>query len=119
MNADEAAQIVKTRQDAFMRDEMPDCEVEYLKKEYPNAIPDWLRMKANLLVRLNKFRKQLKSMYLAACQKTLRKKCGVAQTTKQNRAVAKLGRKYNRSGCNVLVKWHQLIAEVENSILCL
>ena len=69
MNISEATRIVKERQDAFLRGEMPEWEIEYLKKEYPNAVPDWLRMKANLQVRIRKFRKQ----YLAVIRVSVRK----------------------------------------------
>ena len=117
MNLMEATRIVKERQDAFLRGEMPVWEIEYLKKEYPNSIPDWLRMKANLQVRIRKFRKQL----LTVVRVSLRKANGSKRfgprderstLNKQDKRITKLQRQYSKSGCAVLLSWSDLADEV-------
>ena len=116
MNISEATRIVKERQDAFLRGEMPEWEIEYLKKEYPNAVPDWLRMKANLQVRIRKFRKQ----YLAVIRVSVRKAnvvkrfrlTGSSTLKNQDERITKLQRQYSKSGCAVLLSWSDLADEV-------
>ena len=117
MNLMEATRIVKQRQDAFLRGEMPVWEIEYLKKEYPNSIPDWLRMKANLQVRIRKFRKQL----LTILRVSLRKANGAKRfgprderstLMKQDKRIGKLQRQYSKSGCAVRLSWSDLADEV-------
>ena len=120
----ESALIVKERQDAFLRGEMPVWEIEYLKKEYPNAIPDWLRLKANLQVRIRKFRKQL----LTVIRVSLRKANGSKRfaprderstLSKQDKRINKLKRQYKKSGCAVLLSWSDLEDEVKGAAFCL
>ena len=124
MNISEATRIVKERQDAFLRGEMPEWEIEYLKKEYPNAVPDWLRMKANLQVRIRKFRKQ----YLAVIRVSVRKANVVKRfgardenstLKKQDKRISKLQRQYSKSGCEVILSWSDLADEVAVAAKCL
>ena len=124
MNISEATRIVKERQDAFLRGEMPEWEIEYLKQEYPNAVPDWLRMKANLQVRIRKFRKQ----YLAVIRVSVRKanvvkRFGARDETStlknQDKRISKLQRQYSKSGCEVILSWSDLADEVAVAANCL
>ena len=124
MNISEATRIVKERQDAFLRGEMPEWEIEYLKQEYPNAVPDWLRMKANLQVRIRKFRKQ----YLAVIRVSVRKANVVKRfgardenstLKKQDKRISKLQRQYSKSGCEVILSWSDLADEVAVAAKCL
>ena len=117
MNISEATRIVKERQDAFLRGEMPNWEIEWLKETYPNAIPDWLRMKMNLLVRIAKFRKQLLTIVRVSVRKgNCVKRFGAADERstlkKQGKRLGKLERKYGKSGCSVLLTWNELWVEV-------
>jgi len=124
MNISEATRIVKERQDAFLRGEMPEWEIKYLKQAYPNAVPDWLRMKANLQVRIRKFRKQ----YLAVIRVSVRKANVVKRfgardenstLKKQDKRISKLQRQYSKSGCEVILSWSDLADEVAVAAKCL
>ena len=124
MNISEATWIVKQRQDAFLRGEMPLWEIEEYRKLYPNAIPDWLRLKVNIQVRLRKFRKQ----FLSIVRVSLRKANGCKRfaprdqrstLSKQDKQIMKLERQYGKSGCAVLISWNDLTDELYLAVNCL
>jgi hypothetical protein len=121
MNIAESTRIVKEVQDEFMRGELEPEMIRHLNEEYPQAIPDWTKMKANFQVRLRKFRKRFKDIVQASLLKssgTRRFRPGKEKSTlrKQKKNLEQLERQYRRSGCAVLQTWTEMTVEVTMSL---
>ena len=120
MDSTEATRIVKECQDEFMRGTLDPKMIEYLNQQYPQAIPDWIKMKLNLKVKLGKFRRRLRNLLTGQANKshgTRRFRPGKDKSTlrKGHKALEKLLREYLRSGCDVFMPFAQLIDEVKLS----
>ena len=117
MNPAEATRIVQER---FLRGTLEPKMIEYINQQYPQAIPDWTKMKLNLKVKLGKFRRRLRNLLSGQANKsggTRRFRPGKDKSTlrRGHNALYKLGREFIRSGCDVFMPFSQLIDEVKLS----
>ena len=121
MNISEATRIVKEMQDEFMRGELDQDMIRRIKAEFPQAIPDWNKMKANLKIRLKKFRKRVKDVLLSGLRKAYgcrRFRPGKETSTqkKEIKQLKKLTNQYKKSGCSAVLSFPDLVEEVKRSI---
>ena len=78
-----------------------------IKKEFPQAIPDWNKMKLRMKMKLTKFRKKLKDILIGCAHKSMgcrRFRPGKEKQTLRGLLV-ELERQFHASGLDVLVSW--------------
>jgi hypothetical protein len=118
MNISEATRIVKEVQDEFMRGGLDPDMIQRINAEYPQAIPDWTKMKVNLKIRLKKFRKRVNDVFRSGLAKAYgckRFRPGKETSTqkKELKQFRKLENQYNKSGCTALMSFRDLMEEVK------
>jgi hypothetical protein len=102
---EEATMIVKEVQDEFMRGELDKDMIRRLNAEFPQAIPDWNKMKLKLTIQLNNFRKRAKNIRVQS------HKSGKVYKKKRRKNLYKLETQYKKSGCEVILSWDAFYAE--------
>ena len=105
MNISEATRIVKEVQDEFMRGGLDPDMIQRINAEYPQAIPDWNKMKLKLTIQLNNFRKRAKNIRVQS------HKSGKVNKKKRRKNLYKLETQYKKSGCEVILSWDAFYAE--------
>ena len=116
MDMEEATRIVKEQQTNYLRGDMTPARINEIEEMYPQAIPDWNRMKLNLTVRKNKLAKQVKDILLASKNKS--KDCKRFRPGKQKSTLKQLNKRLHKaknkfsSGVDVLLTWTEFMNEI-------
>ena len=111
MDMEQATQIVLEDQNAFMRGELDPLTEEWLKTNFPQTIPDWVKMKANMKTKLRKIRKNLRNLirrrlerFRPGKKKTLRRK--------EEKRLNKLEGEFDKQGLGLFMTWTELFEEL-------
>jgi len=117
MTIEEATWEVKKAQDSFLRGELEEWFIVRLRRDFPNAIPDWNRLKLNLLVRIKKFKKRMRDLMGAMARKANTNRRARNKTPGEHleKKVEKLERQYAKTGCDVILTWSELRRDVTQS----
>ena len=70
MTLAEATEVVREVQNLYLRGELNPEEKRRIQEKFPQAIPDWDKMKLNMKVKQMKLRNKIKNILLAAKQRS-------------------------------------------------
>ena len=121
MSLVEATEIVREHQNAYLRGQLDPEVKSWLQEMYPQAIPDWDRMKVNMIVKKNKLSHKAKNILLGGANKSngchrFRPGKQVSTLKNQEKQLAKTKREFYAAGLPVLVSWAEFMNDVSISM---
>ena len=121
MDLETATELVRKTQNEYLRGTLDPILLERIRATYPQAIPDWNKMKLNLLIKKKKLFKKMKSVMLGGVAKSAgcrRYRPGKQDSTtkKQVKAYYKVVNQYKNQGLNVILPFEDFMDEVCMSI---
>ena len=121
MNIHQATDVVRRDQNAYLRGELDEETVSWLNEAYPQAIPDWDKMKLNMKVKRKKIRGRVKNVLLGGANKSMgcrRFRPGKQKSTLKNQTklLTKAKKDFYAAGLPVLLTWADFMDEIGVSL---